>query len=93
MRVYAHMTFKNPNPEPRQIHLVFRVNGERRTMLDLKVEPSQSYRTWAFNTLHKQDRNGELTLEVTDEKGQTLLSEKLPIQSTVRPPQRSRKEK
>jgi hypothetical protein len=78
-RVYAHMAFKNSNPEPRVVHLVFRVNGERRTSLDLKVTPSQSYRTWAFNTLKDQDREGHLTLEVTDETGQTLLNERLPI--------------
>lgn len=93
MRVYAHMAFKNTNPEPRQIHLVFRVNGERRTLLDLKVDSSQSYRTWAFNTLRDQDRSGQLTLEVTDETGQTLLSEKLPLKATVKPPKKPRKEK
>lgn len=78
-RVYAHMTFKNPNREPRSVHVVFRVNNEKRTTLDLKVDPSASYRTWAFNTLKEGDTRGQLTLEVTDETGQTLLSEKLPI--------------
>jgi hypothetical protein len=65
--------------------VVFRVNEERRTTLDLKIDPSQSYRTWAFNTLKEQDRSGTLALEVTDETGQTLLSEKLPIKATGKP--------
>jgi hypothetical protein len=78
-RVYAHFTLKNTNPEPRIIKLVFRVNGERRTMLDLKIDPSLSYRTWAFNTLKDSDRSGELTLEATDDTGLVLTSEKLPI--------------
>lgn len=84
-RVYAHMAFKNTNHEPRSVHVVFRVNAERRTALDLKIDPSQSYRTWAFNTLKEQDRSGTLALEVTDETGQTLLSEKLPIKATGKP--------
>lgn len=54
-------------------------------MLDLNVEPSPSYRTWAFNTLRKQDRSGHMTLEVTDEAGKTLVSEKLPIKEAGRP--------
>ncbi len=84
-RVYAHLGFRNPGKETRKVHVVFRVNGERRTMLDLKVDPSLSYRTWAFNTLKDQDRSGQLTLEVTDETGQTLVSEKLPIKATGKP--------
>lgn len=78
-RVYGHFTFKNTNSEARTIKLVFRVNGERRTMLDLKIEPSLSYRTWGFNTLKDSDKSGELTLEATDDAGLVLTSEKLPI--------------
>jgi hypothetical protein len=78
-RVYAHFTFKNTNPEPRTIKLVFRVNGDRRTMLDLKIDPSLSYRTWGFNTLKDSDKSGELTLEATDDTGVVLTTEKLPI--------------
>lgn len=80
-RVYAHMTFKNPNREARSVRVIFRVNGDRRTMLDLKVEPAQSYRTWAFNTLKETDRTGELTLEVTDEDGKHLYGDRLPIKA------------
>lgn len=81
-RVYAHMTFRNTNREARSVRVIFRVNGDRRTMLDLKVEPAQSYRTWAFNTLKETDRTGELTLEVTDEDGKHLYGDRLPIKAT-----------
>ena len=77
-RVYAHFAFKNQNPEPRMVHVVFRVNSERRTTLDLKVASSLSYRTWAFNTLKDSDR-GQLTVEVTGDDGAIIVSEKLPI--------------
>lgn len=81
-RVYAHMTLRNRAPnqrdEKRSVKVVFRVNEERRTTLDLKVDPSWSYRTWAFNTL-KDDDKGELTLQVTDDEGNLIIDEQLPI--------------
>lgn len=77
-RVYAHLAFRNRGDESRPVHVVFRVNGERRTKLDLKVEPSWSYRTWGFNTL-KVDDKGELTVTVTDDEGLVLVEEKLPV--------------
>jgi hypothetical protein len=87
MRVYAHLKLRNRSPNQRSVHLAFKVNGESRTSLDLDVEPSWSYRTWAYNTLRKADKTGELTLTVTDDSGATLADKALPIRAkAVRKP-------
>ena len=77
-RVYAHFTLRNRSSEARVVKVAFRVNGERRTLLELRVEPSWSFRTWGFNTLKHGD-SGEISVEAIDDSGTLLVSEKLPI--------------
>ena len=72
-RVYAHFKLKNKG-ERRILKLVFKVNGAVRTSLDLKVEPSPSFRTWGFNTLRAND-TGELSVTATDDAG-TVIADK-----------------
>jgi len=81
MRVYAHVKLRNRSPDTRVIHLAFKVNGESRTTMDLNVEPSWSYRTWAYNTLRKSDKTGEVVLLVTDDSGAVLVEKTLPIRN------------
>jgi hypothetical protein len=82
-RVWAHFAIRNRSGESRKIAVVFSVNGQKRTTLDLTVDPSWSYRTWAYNTLRKADTSGELSVEATDDEGQLLASSKLPITPKV----------
>ena len=77
--IYAHLTVHNRNRHARKVHLAFSVNGKERTELDLDVDESWSYRTWGRNTVLKTDKPGELTLSVTDDEGNPLADEKLPI--------------
>jgi len=77
-RVWAHLTLRNRSAETRTVKLVFRVNGDERTAVTLDVEPSWSYRTWGYNTLRDFDV-GEMSIEVTDDTGATLVTDKLPI--------------
>ena len=77
-RVWAHLTLRNPGREKRVVTVVFRVNEEKRTTLELTVEPSLSFRTWGYNTLREGD-GGEMTVEAVDDVGTTLVNEKLPI--------------
>jgi hypothetical protein len=79
-RVYAHLTLRNRGAERRTLKLQFRVNGDKRTMLELKVDHSWSYRTWGFNTLRPGDK-GELTVQATDDEGNLIVDEKLPIRA------------
>jgi hypothetical protein len=77
-RVYAHVALRNRSGEARKITMTFRVNGEKRTTLDLEVQPSWSFRTWGFNTLRKGDA-GELSVDVVDDASNVLVDEKIPI--------------
>jgi len=77
--IYAHLTVRNRSGHARKVHLAFSVNGKDRTELDLDVAESWSYRTWGRNTILKTDKPGELTLSVTDDEGNPLADEKLPI--------------
>lgn len=81
MRVWAHLKLRNRSDQKRSVHLEFAVNGEKRTAVDLDVESSWSYRTWAYNTLRKTDKSGELSLTVTDDSGATLVERTLPIRA------------
>jgi hypothetical protein len=86
-RVYVHLTVRNRGAEARPISLVFRVNGEQRSKVDLKVEPSWSYRTWGYNTLRKGDQTGALEVDVRDDTGTSLQTARLPIRNDPpRPP-------
>jgi hypothetical protein len=78
-RVWAHLTMRNRGAEPRQISLVFRVNDEQRSKVNLEIEPSWSFRTWAYSTLRAGDRTGELAVEVRDDAGALVTTARLPI--------------
>jgi len=78
-RVWAHLAIRNRTGEPQRISLIFRVDGEERSTVDLKVEPSWSFRTWGYNTLRSSDKKGELTVEVRVLGGALLTTTKLPI--------------
>jgi hypothetical protein len=80
-RVYVHLTLRNRASETRPITVVFRVNNEQRSKVDLKVESSWSYRTWAYNTLRAGDLTGVLTAEIRDEGGFTIATRDLPIRT------------
>lgn len=79
-RVWAHLTLRNRGKDTRSIKVVFRVNGEKRTAVDLDVQPSWSFRTWAYATLRDAD-TGDVAVDVTDDTGAVLVSEKLPIRA------------
>lgn len=81
MRVWAHLKLRNRASDTRVVHLVFKVNGESRTTMDLNVDPSWSFRTWAYNTLRKSDKTGEVQLTATDDSGAVLVDKSLPIRA------------
>ncbi len=76
-RVYAHFKLRNKG-ERRVLKVVFKVNEQPRTTLELKVEPSLSYRTWGFNTLRAGDK-GELSVTATDDAGVVVVERTIPI--------------
>ncbi len=78
-RVWAHLRLRNRGDQPRKIRLQFRVNDDKRTMIDLQVEKSWSFRTWAYNTLLAGDTKGTVGLEVTDDTGAVLADTTVPI--------------
>jgi len=53
-------------------------------MIDLVVEKSWSYRTWAYNTLLPGDKSGVVRLEVTDDNGVVLADTTVPIAAKAR---------
>jgi hypothetical protein len=77
-RVWAHFTLRNRG-DARTITVVFRVNGDQRSKVDLKVDSSWSFRTWAYNTLRAGDASGEITVEARDEAGVVVASASLPL--------------
>jgi hypothetical protein len=80
-RVWAHLAIRNRTGEARRLTLIFRVDGDERSTVDLKVEPSWSFRTWGYNTLRASDKSGELTLEVREIGGPLLTTARLPIKA------------
>jgi hypothetical protein len=80
-RVWVHLTMRNRGAEARPISLVFRVNDEQRSKVDLDVGPSWSYRTWGYSTLHAGDRAGELVVEVRGDAGALITTARLPIKA------------
>jgi hypothetical protein len=78
-RVWAHLAMRNRGAEARPITLVFRVNGEQRSKVELKIDPSWSYRTWGYSTLRAGDVSGELVLEVRDQASAVITTARLPI--------------
>jgi hypothetical protein len=78
-RVWAHVTIRNRAGDTRRVSVVFKVDGEERSTVDLQIASSWSYRTWAYNTLRASDKSGEITVEVRDDGGSVLSQAKLPI--------------
>lgn len=78
-RVWAHFALRNRSGLTRKMTLSFSVNGQKRTTFDLKVEPSWSFRTWAYVTLRKTDTDGEIVLDATDDDGAVITHARLPI--------------
>ncbi|NUP11620.1 MAG: DUF2914 domain-containing protein [Polyangiaceae bacterium] len=78
-RVYAHLTLRNRSGRKRTVHVVFKVNGAKRTEVDLDVDASWSWRTWAYNTVLAKDTSGTLSVEVTDDEGNAVAEGTLPI--------------
>lgn len=77
-RVYGHITVRNRTAGPKRVSLSFRVNGDERSLVDLNVEKSWSWRTWAYVTLRKEDK-GELTVHAFDDRGAELGTGSIPI--------------
>jgi hypothetical protein len=77
-RVWAHVTARNRGAGKAGVQLVFRVDGDVRTTVDLDVDRSWSYRTWGYVTLRPDDR-GELEVEVIGDGEQALAEATLPI--------------
>jgi hypothetical protein len=78
-RVWVHLTMRNRGADARPITLAFRVNGDARTKVDLKIDPSWSYRTWGYSTLRASDLTGALDVDVRDDAGTLITSARLPI--------------
>jgi hypothetical protein len=78
-RVWVHLTVRNRGDDARPVSATFRVNDDQRSKVDLKIEPSWSYRTWAYNTLRATDTSGELAVDVRDADGTMITSIRLPI--------------
>ncbi len=79
-RVWVHLTMRNRGDLLRPVTVVFRVGGAARSRVDLKIEPSWSFRTWAYNTLRSGD-TGALAVEVLDAEGAVLGSSEMPIRA------------
>jgi hypothetical protein len=86
-RVWAHVTVRNRTEATRPLALVFLVGGAERARVDLKADPSWSYRTWGYVTLRATD-SGELTAEVRDEAGTVMERARLPIKGDPVKPQK-----
>jgi hypothetical protein len=84
-RVYVHLTLRNRGADVRPVTLSFKVNGDARSKVDLKVDPSWSFRTWGYNTLRAGDLTGELSVELRDDAGALVTSARLPIKNKPDP--------
>ncbi|MEO5729899.1 MAG: DUF2914 domain-containing protein [Byssovorax sp.] len=82
-RVWVHLTVRNRAPEARRVSVIFKVDGDERSTIDLQIASSWSFRTWAYNTLRAGDKSGELTVEVRDDAGAVIGTAKLPIKATA----------
>jgi hypothetical protein len=77
-RVWAHVTARNRTDATKPITLAFLVGGSERSKIDLKVDPSWSYRTWGYVTLRAGD-TGEVVAEVRDDRGTVMERARIPI--------------
>jgi hypothetical protein len=84
-RVWAHLVLRNRSGEDRCVHVVFRIDGQPRTEVDLDVGESWSWRTWAYATLRPTDGSGQLELEAIDDQSRVLARERLPIVAASKP--------
>lgn len=82
-RVYAHVTLRNRAPDAKRVSVIFKVDGEERSTVDLQVASSWSFRTWAYNTLRAGDKSGELTVEVRDDTSDVIGQARLPIRASA----------
>jgi hypothetical protein len=82
-RVWAHVAIRNRATDARRVSMVFKVDGEERSTVDLQIASSWSFRTWAYNTLRAGDKSGELTVEVRDDGGNLISQAKLPIKASA----------
>lgn len=78
-RVYAFINLRNRTGRERSIHVSFKVNGKSRTDVDLNIAESWSFRTWAYNTVKKDDKPGKLEVVITDDTHTVIVDESLPI--------------
>ncbi len=82
-RVWVHLTLRNRAPDARRVSVVFKVDGEERSTVDLQVASSWSFRTWAYNTLRAGDKSGELTVEVRNDASEVIGQARLPIRASA----------
>ena len=82
-RVWAHLTLRNRAPDAKRVSVVFKVDGEERSTVDLQVASSWSFRTWAYNTLRAGDKSGELTVEVRNDASEVIGQARLPIRASA----------
>jgi len=80
-RVYAHLSVRNRTGRARKVTLAFAVNGKEASKVELTVDESWEWRTWAYNTLAASDTKGTLSLSIIDDEGHPLADESLPIRS------------
>lgn len=78
-RVFAHVTLRNRTGADRRVRLTCRVNDKTRSDVELDVESSWSYRTWAYCTLKATEKKGELAFQITGEEGLPLAEARVPI--------------
>lgn len=77
-KVWAHLTVRNRTGSSRKVNVEFELNGKTRTQVELSVDESWSWRTWAYNTVPK-DATGTLRAIVTDDEGHPLGDYSIPI--------------
>jgi hypothetical protein len=82
-RVWVHVTLRNRAPEAKRVSVIFKVDGEERSTVDLQVASSWSFRTWAYNTLRAGDKSGELTVEVRNDASDVIGQARLPIRASA----------
>ena len=81
-RVYAHLRLQNRSESERTIRLLFTVDGQLRTSVELDVEPSWSFRTWGYVTLRASDAGRLLEVAVVDDEDREISRSKLPIKAS-----------
>lgn len=78
-RAYAHLVVRNRRNKTETVTVRFSVGGEERSSVDLDVQHSWSFRTWAYATPQKKDVGKELEVEVFERGGRSLARAAVPI--------------